>query len=368
MKDNLVNGWYKCIKMNSDWTKGKFYYFENGFTKDDEGRCRPLHGSSPQKYNDAPSELWFELAGLVPADEKEVQKMKHGTMDDYWVNGFYKATKTNAAWSEGKQYYFRDGYTVDDDGDTRPCGEPLKYWTSRTRDWMKKEGLIPATDEMDIFDRVEQAAVNCVDDQVECVEECPYRRTPNCKDQMISDFRALREMRKNRKEQEREAMPIQGGFAYGNKRKSDKPIPVMIGNYVRDKVRFEVFKVIDASIRWKDHELLGIQIKLKGIDTGVKMLVKYKDAYDFFEDFDQWRIDEDGGSFNFVVLEDLLPPESFTQLFEKKHLYSVVEGRVCDTICDLRFRNYAELEKFFDRYRRASSKPNERIVVEVFFY
>lgn len=294
--------------------------------------------------------------------------MKHDTMNDSRINGFYKATKTSMDWCEGRQYYFRDGYTIDDDGNTRPSGAPLEYWTHRTRDWLKREGLVPATNEIDIFNRVNEAAVNCVDDQVECVEECPYRHVPNCKEQMIDDFKALRKMQENRKEHEHEAMPIQGGFVYSNKRKSNKPIPVMIGNYVRDKVRFEVFKVIDASIRCKDHELLGIQIELKGIDTGVKMLVNYKDAGDFFEDFDQWRIDEDGGSFNFVVLEDFLPRESFTQLFEKKHLYSVVEGRVCDTNCDLRFRNYMELEKFLDRYRRAGSKPNERIVVEVFFY
>lgn len=266
-------------------------------------------------------------------------------MDDYWINGFYKATKTNAAWSYGKQYYFRNGYTVDDDGETRPCGEPLKYWTSRTRDWLKKEGLVPATDEMDIFDRVNEASVNCIDDQVECVEECPYRRTPNCKDQMISDFRALREMRKNRKEQKHEAMPIQGGFVYDNK-KADKK-PVLVGRWYRDKETFRVFKVIDVGIRRMHYDVVGIQIKMEGIDTGFKMVVnKFDSADEFYEDFELWDVNNDGGSFDFVALEDL-SSEFFTRLFEKNHLYSVVEGRVYNCDCDMRFKDFSEMASYF---------------------
>ena len=348
MKDNLVNGWYKCVGRNNDWTKGKLYYFENGFTKDDKGVCRPTC-VWPQKYNDPASEYWFEWVGLVPADKKEVEKMKHDTMNDSRINGFYKATKTNADWYEGRQYYFRDGYTINDGGDTRPCGEPLKYWTSRTRDWLKKEGLVPATDEMDIFNRVNEAAVNGMDvcDCEDCVN-CPYVPVRNCRTQMIDDFKALRKMLENRKEQNYEAMPIQGGFVHDNK-KADKK-PVLVGRWYRDKETFEVFKVVDIGVLWKDRNrvnVAGIQIKMEGIDTGFKMVVnKFDSADEFYEDFERWDVNNDGGSFNFVALEDL-SSENHSKLFKKGHLYSVVEGRVYNCDCDMRFKDFFEMESYF---------------------
>lgn len=270
--------------------------------------------------------------------------MKHDNTNDNRINGFYKATKTNAAWSEGKQYYFRDGYTVDDDGDRRPYSMTLEYRDTGCEEWLKDEGLVPATDEMDIFDRVNEAAVNCVDDQVECVKECPYHRVPNCKDQMIDDFKALRKMRENRKEHEHEAMPIQGGFVYSNKRKSNKS--VIVGSLCRDKGTLEVYTVTDISFVQFSWTVYGIRVDLKSIDKWLKIHASFNSMDDFYEQFELWECDKDGGSFDFVALEDL-SNESDTRVFKKGHLYSVVEGRVCNCDCDMRFRDLSEMAAYF---------------------
>lgn len=314
MDNNLVNGWYKCIKGDDCWTEGEFYYFKNGCTKDDKGNRRPCNGASPQAYNDPVSEKWFKYSGLVPADEKEVYGMKHDTMNDNRVNGFYKATKTSASWSEGKQYYFRDGYTVDDSGDGRPCSVPLKYNDARCERWLKDEGLVPATNKMDIFDRANAAAVNCTDNHLECDgAECPYLNTPNCKDQMIDDFKALR------KELEHEACK-----------------PVMVGCFCRDRRTLELFKIVDASVG----PILGVEIY--GVGTGRTAYLVFHGLDEFYNQFEPWERDQKGGSFDFVALEDL-------PLLVAGHVYCVDGGKILGIPKnDLRFKSYEELEKYFD--------------------
>lgn len=357
MDNNLVNGWYKCIESNDDWTKGKLYYFENGQTKDDKGVRRPAQAAFPQKYNDRASEYWFEWVGLVPADKKEVKKMKHDTMNDSRINGFYKATKTNKYWSKGRQYYFHNGYTFDDDGDTRPCGEPLKYWTSRTRDWLKKEGLVPATDEMDIFDRVNEAAVNCIE-VPECEEVgCPYAHVENCKEQMITDFHALRKMRENRKEQEHEAMPCRGGFVFDN-----RPIgpTIMVGKLYREKEKLAVYRVTDIDTVTVDCMYPGPEIRQKifhvkyeGVETGCKKQSRFEDCDEFFKAFEPWDSDDDCGSFDFVLMHDIYFSDNGAfatskRVLEKGKRYSVFKGRIIGTYSDRRFRNYKELNRLLE--------------------
>lgn len=328
MDGNLVNGWYKCIEGSTDWTEGEFYYFVDGLTRDDKGNKRPAC-SSPQKYNDPCSESWFRLAGLVPADENEVQKMKHNTMEDYRINGFYKATKTDSDWSEGRQYYFRDGYTVDDNGKTRPLGRTLKHGCSIDNEWLNWQGLIPATDETDIFNRVNDAAVSCVDNHISCDNlECPYRCTPNCKDQMISDFKALREMRGNRKSQEQKSMPSMHQA-------------IMVGRFYRNKITLEVFEIISISVS------NAYAVELRGVGTRVKTTVDCTNAIDFYDRFEPWHPENDGGNFDFVVLEDLDVNSVVRSAFKINHVFRVINGEIIGIGYDFRFKSYEELEKHF---------------------
>jgi hypothetical protein len=346
MGDDLVNGWYKCIKSSVNLTKGEFYWFENGRTKDDEGNQRPHSTVSPQRYNDPLSEQWFRWAGLVPADENEMRKMKHDTMEDYRINGFYKATKTDAAWSEGKQYYFRDGYTIDDNGKTRPEGGFLSHGCGLDESWLTLQGLVPATEETDIFDRVNEAAVNCATATTLCIgKKCPYCRVPNCKDQMVNDFKALREMRRNQKEEEHEAIPYQGGFVYDLR---DAFKAVTVGHLYRDIKTLEVFKVAAVSTRWKHQMVIGFLVEFEGISTKYKRRVNFLNMSEFCALFEPWDGNKDGGTFGFVALEDL-SNEGATRLFldMKGHRYQVVDGRAGESFGDMRFRSFDEAAACF---------------------
>lgn len=277
---------------------------------------------------------------------------KIDNMDDTRINGFYKATYTSAAWSKGSQYYFRDGYTIDDNGHTRPCGEPLKYWEHQTRDWLKNEGLVPATSEMDIFDRVNEAAVNCTDNHEECSDqECPYLRVPNCRDQMIDDFKALRKIRENRKEQEHEAMPCRGGYVFDNR--SIGPA-IIVGKLYREKEKLAVYRVTDIDTMSIDCMYPGpgirqkiFHVKYEGVETGCKKQSRFEDCDEFFKAFEPWDSDDDCGSFDFVLMHDIRFSES-KRVLEKRKRYSVFKGRIIGTCSDRRFRNYKELDRLLE--------------------
>ena len=125
---------------------------------------------------------------------------------------------------------------------------------------------------------------------------------------------------------------------HDNKRESKKH--VIIGCLYRDKETLEAYKITDIRI------MEAIRVDFESIDRGFWMYANFNSMDEFYEQFEPWERDGNGGSFDFVALEDLFS-EDCSRLFKKGHLYSVVKGRVCNCDCDMRFKDFFEMESYF---------------------